>query len=162
MKIEIRHRFDSSRILYTGEGSQREVILKAISERTDLSFANLSFADLSSADLSSANLRSANLSSAKRSDGTRWGAPTMALLASWGDVSDSLCADLMLFDAACHPDPTAFDRWVEGGDCPYTGVNVQRAARFRERKELWGKGELCRPYDLFMRLLAEKTILVNE
>jgi hypothetical protein len=77
-------------------------------------------------------------------------------LATWGDVSRQLCADLMLFDAENHPDPAAFDRWAAGGDCPYGSVHVQRAARFLERAAFWGQGQHCRPYDLMARVLAEK------
>jgi hypothetical protein len=67
----------------------------------------------------------------------------------------------MLWDAANHPDPEAFDRWASGGACPYSaevlGENkVARAAQFSEKKILWGKGQMCRPYDLMMRLRAEK------
>ena len=79
------------------------------------------------------------------------------LLASWGSVSDALCAELMRFDAFCHPDPTAFDRWAQGGDCPYTGVLVQRAANFTEVRKLWvAEGPMGRPYELMTRLIAEK------
>ena len=87
---------------------------------------------------------------------------TMVLLASWGTVSDGLCADLMLFDASCHPDNTAFDRWAAGGPCPYSGAHVQRACSFQEEKALWGKGTLCKPYDLMLRLFQEKEIKFNE
>jgi hypothetical protein len=82
----------------------------------------------------------------------------MVLLALWSTVSDKLCADLMLFDASCHPDSTAFDRWAAGGPCPYSGVQVQRACSFQENKALWGKGTLCKPYDLMLRLFQEKEI----
>jgi hypothetical protein len=115
----------------------------------DLSFADLRSADLSFADLSFADLRSADLSSANLTS------PTAVLLAMWGDLSQQLCADLMLFDADNHPDKTAFDHWAAGGSCPYSDVHVQRAANFSERKELWGKGQPCRPYDLMTRVLAE-------
>jgi len=111
----------------------------------NLRSANLSSADLSSADLSSADLRSANLPS-----------PTAVLLATWGDLSPQLVADLMVFDAANHPNPEAFDAWAKGGSCPYSGVRVQRAANFTEDAREWGKGVSCRPYDLMVRVLAEK------
>src|SRR6185369_8864088 len=111
----------------------------------DLRSANLRSANLSSADLSSANLRSANLPS-----------PTAVLLATWGDLSPQLVADLMVFDAANHPNPEAFDAWAKGGSCPYSGVRVQRAANFTEDAREWGKGVSCRPYDLMVRVLAEK------
>jgi hypothetical protein len=80
----------------------------------------------------------------------------MMLLAQWGDVSDELCADLMLWDAANHPNPAAFDAWANDGPCPYSSVHVERAANFTERKHLWGSGKACRPYELMRRLIAEK------
>lgn len=83
--------------------------------------------------------------------------PTVVLLAAWSDLSPQLTADLMRFDSDCHPDPEAFQRWADdGGDCPYSGVHVQRAANFSEDRSLWGKGVPCRPYDLMVRVLAEK------
>ncbi|HEX7313331.1 MAG TPA: pentapeptide repeat-containing protein, partial [Pyrinomonadaceae bacterium] len=124
-----------------------------------LSDADLSDADLRGADLRGAVLRGADLSDADLRGAVLRGAvlpsPTAVLLAYWPDLEARLVADLMLFDSTCHPDPTAFDRWAAGGDCPYSGVHVERAARFRERKELWGKGQPCRPYDLMVRVLAE-------
>ena len=121
----------------------------------DLWGANLRGADLWGADLRDANLRDANLWGADL-----WGAdlppPTVLLLASWGAMSDTLTADLMRFDAACHPDPTAFDRWAAGGACPYSGVRIQRAAIFTERADLWVAGPARRPYDLMTEVLAEK------
>jgi hypothetical protein len=148
----------------------RDAVLKAIANRAnliganlsgadlsgaDLRSANLSGADLSGADLSGADLRSANLSGADLS-GADLPSPTVVLLASWGTVSDQLCADLMLFDSQCHPDPVAFDMWVSTGTCPYSGVKVQRAANFAEKKELWGQGQASSIYDLMARVLAEK------
>ena len=64
----------------------------------------------------------------------------------------------MVFDAANHPDPTAFERWASrsNGKCPYTDVKVARAATFNQKKEHWPLGQACRPYDLMTRVLAEK------
>jgi hypothetical protein len=125
----------------------------------DLRGADLRGADLREADLRGADLRGAHLSGAHLSGAHLSGAdlpsPTAVLLATWPDLSPQLVADLMVYDASCHPDPTAFDRWAAGGRCPYNGVRVQRAANFNERKELWGKGEACRPYDLMRRVLEE-------
>jgi hypothetical protein len=86
--------------------------------------------------------------------------PTMVLLALWGSVSAKLCADLMMYDASCHPDQTAFDKWAEGGPCPHSNVQVQvqRACNFKEQKELWGKGKFRKPYNLMLRLFKEKGI----
>jgi uncharacterized protein YjbI with pentapeptide repeats len=121
----------------------------------DLSGAKLSGADLIGADLIGADLSGANLIGANLS-GADLPSPTVVLLASWGTVSDQLCADLMLFDSQCHPDPVAFDMWVSTGTCPYSGVKVQRAANFAEKKELWGQGQASSIYDLMARVLAEK------
>ncbi len=127
----------------------------------DLSGANLRWADLSGANLSGANLSWANLSGANLSganlSGANLPAPTQVLLASWRSLSDSLTADLMRFDADNHPNPLAFDEWATGGECPYTSTKVQRAANFKEKRELFGTGKVCRPYDLMARVLREKT-----
>ncbi len=118
--------------------------------------ANLRGADLRGADLRGTDLYGANLYGADLR-GADLPAPTAVLLASWGEVSDALCRDLMTYDSACHPDPTAFDRWVKGGECPYSGVKVERAALFQEKRVLWdATAPLCRPYDLMQRVLAEK------
>ena len=128
----------------------------AVQQRTNLCGADLRGADLRGADLYGADLRGANLCGANLR-GANLPAPTMILLAYWGEVSDDLCRDLMAYDAACHPDPTAFDRWAQGGACPYSGVKVERAAQFQEKRSLWdAKAPLCRPYDLMQRVLAEK------
>jgi hypothetical protein len=100
-----------------------------------------------SANLSSANLNSADLPS-----------PTMILLASWREVSDSLCADLMMYDASCHSDIKKFDDWAKGGPCPYRGTKIQRACNFSEKRELWGKGKFHTPYSLMLRLFKEKGV----
>jgi hypothetical protein len=118
---------------------------------------DLSGADLSGADLSGANLRYADLSGADLS-GANLPSPTMVLLASWGDVNPELCRDLMIYNAACHPDPSAFTRWANRqSGCPYASAKVQRAADFQERREYWSDtAPLRRPYDLMVRVLAEK------
>jgi hypothetical protein len=123
----------------------------------NLRYANLRDANLRYADLWDANLRGANLRYAKWNDATNWPAITAVLLANWGEVSDDLCRDLMRYDAYCHPDPSAFDKWATGGPCPYHGLKIQRAAHFQEKKELWVPGPV-RTYDLFTRLLAEKLV----
>src|ERR1041385_7738461 len=121
--------------------------------------ANLRGAYLEGANLRGAYLRGAYLRGAYLRGAYLRGAylpsPTAVLLATWGDLSPQLVADLMLFDSTCHPDPSAFDRWAAGGKCPYSGVHVERGAHFSEDRELWGKGVPCRPYDLMARVLAE-------
>ena len=121
----------------------------------DLRDACLQDADLRDADLRGAPLRGACLRGADPR-GADLPAPTAVLPASWGVVADTLTADLMRLDAACHPDPDAFDRWAAGGDCPYSGVRVERAAAFAEKRELWVAGPPRRPYDLMVEVLAEK------
>jgi hypothetical protein len=128
----------------------------------NLRYANLRYADLSGADLSGADLSGADLSGAHLSGADLRGAdlpsPTMVLLASWGTVSSSLCRDLMAYDAACHPDPSAFTRWAKGeSGCPYSDVKVQRAAVFAEKREHWDEtATMRRPFDLMTDVLAEK------
>jgi len=117
----------------------------------DLYGANLRGADLSGADLYGADLYGADLYGANLS------APTMLLLATWGTLSDELTADLMLLDASAHPNPEAFQKWADGGPCPYEGVKVQRIANFQENRKLWGKGKPDTIYNLMTRILKEKT-----
>jgi len=114
----------------------------------DLRSANLSYADLRYADLSSANLSSANLP-----------APTMFLLANWGEVSDLLTTELMRYDADNHPEPKLFGEWAKGGECPYFGVQWQRCAVFEQKKELWKTGK-CKmsALQLVEALFKEKDI----
>ena len=132
----------------------------------DLDGANLRGANLRGANLYGANLRGANLYGADLRgadldgadlDGANLPSPTMILMASWGSVSDLLCRDLMNFDAACHPNPLKFEAWAKGGECPYQGEKVQRAAIFSENRLLWdATAPMCRPYDLMVRLMGEK------
>ena|SRR5437868_1880912 len=139
--IEIKHRITGS-VLYSCEAkSLKDAVAQAMANR----------ADLRGSDLRGSDLRWSNLS------GSNLPAPTVVLLATWEDVSEQLCADLMLFDSTNHPSPEAFEAWAhDNGNCPYSGVHVQRAANFNEDEELWGKGVYCRPYDLMARVLAEK------
>lgn len=132
----------------------------------DLRGAVLRYCDLRNVTLEGANLEAASLESSMLENAFLDGAnfknarlpsPTMMLLAWWNELSDQLTADLMLWDSLNHPDPNAFDRWAKDGICPYiTYREVSRAANFREKSSLWGKGKECRPYDLMKRVLAEK------
>ena len=113
--------------------------------------SNLHGACLTDANLHLANLRGANLT------GARLPSPTMMLLAWWGELSDSLTALAMAYDASCHPDPSAFSVWANGGPCPYDEVKVHRACNFYERKECWDPDlPAPRPYDLMVALIREK------
>jgi len=117
----------------------------------DLYNANLEDASLCFSILVGANLVGANLK------GTKLPSPTMVLLADWGELSDELTADLMVWDSVNHPNPNAFDVWAKTGACPYVQYReVSRAANFHEKPSLWGKGKECKPYDLMKRVLAEK------
>ena len=62
----------------------------------------------------------------------------MMLLADWDVVSDGLCMELLLYDAANHPHPKIFDDWAAGKiTCPYDSYRIQRSAHFRESRLLW-------------------------
>ena len=140
-------------VIWEGEAETvKDAIHAAIHARANLSGANLSGADLSWADLSWANLSGAHLSRA------RGVSPPMVLLASWGDVSDDLCADLMNYDAANHPNGNAaFAAWVKGGACPYDGCRVARSANFAERKDCYRPDRPPQSaLQLMDRLIAEK------
>ena len=159
-------RADLSRADLSGAYLSRADLSEAYLSGADLSRVHLSRADLRGADLSGADLRGADLSEVHLSrvnlsrvnlSRADLPSPTMVLLASWGQVSDDLCADLMNYDAACHPDPWAFERWVATARCPYEGVKFARSANFGERRGLWDPSRpLCRPWDLMVRVIREK------
>ena len=122
----------------------------------DLSGADLSGANLGGANLGGADLRGANLSGAKVHN-VSWPSPGVVLTAQWENLTDTLTQQCMAFDAACHPAPSAFDKWAatDDGPCPYTDVKVQRAINFKERRHLWDRALVApRPYDLMAALLA--------
>jgi len=130
-------------------------------KRIDLGGANLRGANLRGANLGGANLRGANLGDANLRGAYLRGElrvpPPMVLLARWGDVSDGLCRDLMRYDAANHPDGNAaFQRWADGGGCPYSSTEWLRAANFDERRECWKPGKAPSALELCTRLIAEK------
>ena len=122
--------------------------------------ANLRGADLRKVSFCNANLRDTNLCGADlRGADLRVAylpSPTMVLLAEWKEVSDELCIELMRYDASCHPDPTKFNIWVETNNCPYKYAQVQRAANFKEKKELYSASPSKGPYELMNMLLKEK------
>jgi len=139
--------------LHGETGGERADLSYADLRFADLSYANLSYADLRYADLSSADLRSADLRSANLPS------PTMLLLASWYQVSAELTLKLMRYDAANHPEPTKFDEWAKGGDCPYADVKWQRCATFQENRELWKPGKATKSaLELVLMLFKEKEI----
>lgn len=125
----------------------------------DLSFLNLGRANLQGANLEEANLEEANLEGANL-EGANLPSPASILACQWGEIENKeLCRDLMNYDAANHPNPSLFVEWANGDQCPYSGVQVDRACFFIEQKELLDLSvPLCRPYDLMMRLFEEKKI----
>jgi hypothetical protein len=141
----------------------------------DLRGANLYGADLRGANLRGANLRGANLRGANlyganlyganlygadlrgaNTENVKWPAPSVVLLVNWADLSPQLTADLMFLDASNHPEPSKFDVWAKGGDCPYRATNVERMAWFYEKNELWGQGRQDTILNLMNRILSEK------
>ena len=126
----------------------------------DLQYANLQYANLRSADLQYANLRDVNLRYANlRYADLRYAdlpAPTMVLLANWGQLSDISIIKLMRFDASAHPDKEAFCRWANDGPCPYNDVKIQRVVNFDEKKELWSPGPPPTIWEAMKMVLDEK------
>ena len=151
MQFEIKSRWNGNTVYKDEADSFAALVESAIKSDANLQGANLEGADLEGANLQNANLQDANL------EGADLPAPTVVLLAAWGEVSEVLTADLMLFDSSAHPDPETFKRWAEGGPCPYQNVKVQRPANFKEQKNLWGKGKSDTIYNLMVRVLREKT-----
>ena len=128
--------------------------------RARLDGARLDDARLDGASLDGARLDDARLDGA-RLDGSTLPAPTVILLAHWGEVSEQLCADLMEYDCWVHGDRFAFDVYGAAPDkCPFSGHLETRAANFKEHASVWRKGigKLCSPRDLMLRLFAEKGI----
>ena len=133
----------------------------------DFTWANLAGADLRGADLSGANMGMANLLHTDMTETilvkTHLCPPTM-LLAHWGEVSPDLCAALMRYDAANHPDGIeAFTQWAVhqgfGPQCPYTGRHVSRAATFFEHRACWDPTTpLLSAFELMVRLIREKCV----
>lgn len=122
----------------------------------DLYGANLQYADLQYANLQGANLYYANLYGADL-HGADLPAPTMLLLADWGDVSPRLCRELMRYDAANVPDGTKrFDAWAKGGRCPYTDLKIQRVANFMQNPKHWEPGLAKSAYDLMVMCIRER------
>jgi len=80
----------------------------------------------------------------------------MLLMCCWGVVSDSLCVELMRLDASAHPEGVvAFDRWAEGGKCPYSGCQFPRVANFNQDKTLWSPGPAKSIWELTEAVLDE-------
>jgi hypothetical protein len=119
--------------------------------RADLSSADLRSADLLYADLLYANLSSANLRSAQYSI-------LNVMRSNWGTLSDSLCLEMMRWDAISCGDE-AMQVWVESGDCPF--INSEREFYFSENKKLWVSGKPQMNHkELFVALCKEKNIKI--
>lgn len=111
--------------------------------------ANMESADISDSQVLLARFIDANLAHAKLP------APSSMFAANWDHVSDGLCRDLMRWDAMNHPNPKRFDKWANGGTCPYSEQKVVRAANFRESADVWKPGKITNPHRLMVKLLAE-------
>lgn len=151
---------------YLADANFRGSILSHTNFRNSIvAHACFRYANLTSADFQSASVRYTDfyLTTLDKVDfrGAHLPAPTVILLAEWMDISDQLTADLMVWDSLNHPNPKAFRNWAKGGSCPYNNVHVERAARFSEKRSLWGKGKRRTPYELMMALFKEKKIKFN-
>ena len=137
-----------------GADLQRVDLQGADLPRVDLQGANLQRANLRWANLWGADLRGVNLNNAQFT-------PSSILLAFWGELSDSLTADCMELDASAHPDRSAFDRWADGGECPYADKSIYRIVNFEEERSLWGTGKLDTIWNIMMRIFSEKDVKFN-
>jgi hypothetical protein len=118
----------------------------------DLRHENLTNADLRSPhlDWDRVALRGAQIS------GALLPAPTKLLLAHWGTLSGSTTTALMRLDASAHPDPEAFNRWGQGGPCPYEGgARFERVVRFNENKAFWSPGPPPTIFEALTMILDE-------
>jgi hypothetical protein len=148
--VKIYSRWDGSLLGEFPGADIKEALENAARSKANLDGANLDGANLDGANLVRANLDGANLVRANLPS------PGVVLLACWGDLSDATTLALMRLDASAHPDPFAFDRWAAGGVCPYTGVRVERAARFQERRHLWIPGPPPTLWEALCMVLDEK------
>ena len=82
----------------------------------------------------------------------------MFLLANWFSVSAELTVELMRYDASNHPEPSKFDDWAKGGNCPYSYIHWQRCANFQEQREVWKPGPAKSAFELVLMLFEEKEI----
>lgn len=148
-----------------------ELIVRARKKGISFRYADLDDLDLQGVDFRGMDLRDANFHRSNlrgawfhgaKVDGVHWPAPTMVLLANWGECSDRLTTALMRYDAANHPDPKAFLNFGTNGWCPYRmgfGVTVERCANFNENQMLIGKTflrhKVYSAYELMQMLLRE-------
>ncbi|MHA2333203.1 MAG: pentapeptide repeat-containing protein [Candidatus Hodarchaeales archaeon] len=123
--------------------------------------ANLYGANFEGANLEFANLLNTNFTKAKLANASLKGAdlpaPSVLLLADWGNLSDKTTTALMRLDADNHPEgETLFDIWATSGHCPYLYYKTQRVVNFKESKKLWSPGPAPTMYEAMCMILDEK------
>ena len=117
--------------------------------------ANLKGAYLSGANLEGANLYDANLEGAYLEDLLiNNSVHTLLEIIDWGELSDKLTLELMRHDAeSCGIE--AMTKWADGDECPFK--TTIRDFQFKEKEELWKKGEpKLRGMELLKTLAKEK------
>jgi hypothetical protein len=131
---------------------------KANPKEANLRWANLRGADLGEADLRWANLSEANLSEANLS-GAKYSVQAV-LRSFWGDLSDTLCLELMRHDAENHPQGVeAITEWAAGRNNTCLFTRFQTAFHFYPRRKIWEPGPpQLRGWELLVALAAEKGI----
>jgi len=129
----------------------------ALLVRANLVRANLVRANLIRANLIGANLRGANLR------GTRYSPLLLLCSISIGEISDSLTAELMKWDAEFRVfGGPSFALWARGsGDCPFDD-HEERAFHFNELREAfeYGPPRMSLP-ELFRAVMEELDITIE-
>ena len=152
-----------------GMGGARADLSRANLRGANMSVANMSGADMSGANMIGANISGANMSGANLREANLIGANLIGanlsgakysifcvLRSNWMTVSDSLCLEMMRWDALSCGD-YAMRIWVDTGVCPFE--NSEREFYFKENKKLWVPGKPQMNHrDLFIALCAEKNI----
>jgi len=60
-------------------------------------------------------------------------------------------------DAQFHPEPELFDKWANGGKCPYSNCAVEQAYHFDINKRIWKSGKpTMSDYELLLKIMKEK------
>ena len=120
-----------------------------------LSGVNLSGVNLKGANLEGVNLEGANLKGAYLEDLLiNNSVHTLLEIIDWGELSDKLTLELMRHDAeSCGM--KAMTKWADGDECPFK--TTIRDFQFKEKEELWKKGEpKLRGMELLKTLAKEK------
>ena len=119
--------------------------------------ADLCRADLYGADLREANLREANLVFSKF--------PSIRILSglSLGNLSASLSVELIRRDAAAHPFPERFQKWANGGECPYQDEEYFWIFNYEQGKALYTPGNpTMTDVELIKAICSEKGWQIRE